>query len=159
MLQSPTTQKDAPVSVTTHTIVLKLGLLALLRLVDKRLVNVRNNTTTSNSRLDQSIQLFVTTNGELQMPRRNTLDLQVLAGIAGQFQHFGREILENSGSVDGSRSTNTMSVMNRLLEETVHTTDRKLKTSLGRTRLGSLFGGWGLATLASLAAFSTFSRL
>jgi len=93
------------------------------------------------------------------MPRRNTLDLQVLAGIAGQFQHFGREILENSGSVDGSRSTNTMSVMNRLLEETVHTTDRKLKTSLGRTRLGSLFGGWGLATLASLAAFSTFSRL
>jgi hypothetical protein len=36
---------------------------------------VWDNTTTSNGCLDESVQLFVTTNGELQMARSDTLDL------------------------------------------------------------------------------------
>jgi hypothetical protein len=50
-------------------------------------------------------------------------------------------------------------VVDRVLEKTVHTTDGELQTSLGRTRLGRLLRGGGLASLSSFAAFSSFARL
>lgn len=64
-------------------------------LVDKRLVNVRNHTTSSNSSLDESIQLFVTTNGELQMPGCDTLHLEILASVTSQLEDFSGKVLEN----------------------------------------------------------------
>lgn len=39
------------------------------------------NTTEGNGSPDEGVQLFVTTDGELQVTRRDTLDLQVLGGI------------------------------------------------------------------------------
>jgi hypothetical protein len=36
------------------------------------------------------------------MAWRNTLDLQVLCGIAGELEDFGGEVFEDSGDVDGS---------------------------------------------------------
>ena len=117
---------------------LELGLLPSLgRLVDKRLVNVRDDTTTSNGGLDESIEFLVTSNGKLKMPGCDTLDLQILAGISSQLQDFSSEIFENGGSVDSSRGSNTLAVLDRTFQETMNTTDRKLQTCLGRTRLRS----------------------
>lgn len=117
-------------------------------------MDVGNDTTTGNGRLDQGIKFFVTTNGQLQVSWRNTLDFEVLAGIAGQLQDFGRKIFQYSRRVDGRRGTDTMSMMNRVFQKAMDTTDRKLETRLGGTRLRCLFGGWRLATLASLATLS-----
>ena len=59
-------------------------LLALLDLLaDERLMNVRDDTASSNSGLDESVQLFITTNGELKMTGSDTLDLEILAGVSG----------------------------------------------------------------------------
>lgn len=39
------------------------------------------DTTKGNGRADKGIELFVTANGELQVARGDTLDLEVLGGI------------------------------------------------------------------------------
>ena len=48
-------------------------------LVDEGLVDVGNHTTTSNRSLDEGVQLLVTTDGELQMARSDTLHLYTRA--------------------------------------------------------------------------------
>ena len=122
-------------------------------------MDVRDDTSSSNGCLDKGIQFFVTTNGELKMPWSNTLHFQILTGVSGQFQNFGCEVLEDGRSVNSCGGTNTVSVVDRVLQETVHTTDGELKSSLGRTRLGRLLGSWGFSTLSSLTAFTSFARL
>ena len=43
----------------------------------QRLVDVRDDTTASNGRLDQCVKLLVTTDGELKVARCDALDLEV----------------------------------------------------------------------------------
>lgn len=74
---------------------LVLGLLSFGGLVDERLVDVRDDTTTGNGSLDQGVQFFVTPNCQLQVTRRDTLDLQILAGISGQLQDLSSQILQD----------------------------------------------------------------
>jgi len=135
------------------------SLLLARRFVDQTLVNVRNDTTTCNGSLDESIQLFVTTNGELQVARRDALDFQIFAGISSQLEHFGSQVFKNGRSVNGSGSTDTVTLVNRVLEETMHTTHGKLQAGFGGARLRGLFRGGGFATLSSFAAFASFSAL
>jgi len=61
-----------------------LDALLLVDLVDERLVNVGDHTTTSNGCLDEGVQLFVTTDGQLQVTRRDALHLQVFGGVTSQ---------------------------------------------------------------------------
>lgn len=137
-----------------------LGLLSSFStLVDERLVNVWDDTTTSNGSLDQGIQFFITPNSQLQVTWCDTFDLKILAGISGQFKNFGCQIFQDGGGVNGSGSTDTMSLMDRILQETVNTTDWKLKSSLGTSRLWCLLACWGFSTLSSLSTFSSFARL
>jgi len=58
-----------------------LVLLLLLDLEEKGAVDVRQDTTESDRGADEGVELLVTTDGELEMSRRDTLDLQVLGGI------------------------------------------------------------------------------
>ena len=138
---------------------LVLGFLSLGGLVDERLVDVRNDTTSGNGSLDESIQLFVTPNGQLQVTRRDTLDLEILAGVSSQLEDFGGQVLQDSRSVDRSSGSDTVSLVNGVLQETVNTTDGELKTGLGRSRLWCLLAGGGLASLSSFSALSSFARL
>ena len=138
---------------------LEFGLLSLCGLVDEGLVNVRVHTTSSNCSLDQSVQFFVTPDGQLQVAWCNTLDLQILAGISSQLQDFSSKVFQDCRCVDSGGSSNTVTLVDRVLKETVNTTDRELKTSFGTSRLGSLLASWGFATLSSFSAFSSFSRL
>jgi len=64
-------------------------------------VDVRDDTTTSNRSLDQSVKLFVTADSKLQVTGSDSLDLQVLASVARKLEHLSSEVLEDSGSVDG----------------------------------------------------------
>jgi hypothetical protein len=45
------------------------------------LVNVRKNTTTSDGSANERVELFVSTNGELQVTRGDTLDAKILRGV------------------------------------------------------------------------------
>ena len=73
----------------------------LVGLNDQGLVDVGDHTTASNGSLDQSVELFVTADGKLQVTGSDSLHLEVLAGVAGELKHLSSEILKDSSSVHG----------------------------------------------------------
>ena len=74
-------------------------LLGLLQ--DEGLVDVRDHTTTGNRSFDQSVKLLVTSNSEQQVSWCDSLDLQVLRGIACELQDLSSEVFEDGGTVHG----------------------------------------------------------
>jgi len=83
---------------------LNLGLLALLlfHLEEQRAVDPRQNTTEGDGGPDQRIQLFVTTDGQLEVTRGDTLDLEVLGGVSGKLEDFGSQVFEDGSDIHGS---------------------------------------------------------
>ena len=65
--------------------------LLLALLVDKGLVDVGDDTTTSNGGLDQSVQFLITANGELQMAGSDTLHLKILGSVTGQLENLCKD--------------------------------------------------------------------
>ena len=62
---------------------------------------MRQDTTKGDCGADECVQLFVTANGELQMARCDTLDFEIFRCVAGKFQDFGGQVLENGSHVNG----------------------------------------------------------
>lgn len=120
-------------------------------------MDVGNNTTSGNGGLDKSIQFFVSPNGQLQVTWCDTLDLQILTGIASQLEDLSGEVFQDGRSVDGSGSTDTVALVDSVLQETVNTTDGELKTGLGTSGLWCLLAGWCLTTFSSFSALSSFA--
>ena len=105
---------------------LKLGLLRLGWFVDKRLVNVWNNTTTSNRSLDKCVKFLISTNGKLQVTWCDTLHLEILTCVTGQFENLGREVLQDSWCVNGRGCTDTLALLDGSLQETMDPTNGEL---------------------------------
>ena len=59
-------------------------------------------TTESDCGTDESVELFVATDGKLQMAGCDALDLEILGGVARKFEDFGGEVLKDSRHVHGS---------------------------------------------------------
>ena len=98
----------------------------------RTLVNVGENTTLSDGDVsEQLVQLLVVPDGELEMTGDDTGLLVVAGSVTSQLEDFGREVLKDSGEVDGSTGTDTLGVV-ALAEQTVDTTDGESETSLGR---------------------------
>jgi hypothetical protein len=94
-------------------------------------VNVGEDTTLGNGDVsEQLVQLLVVADGELEMAGNDTGLLVVTGSVSGQFEDLSRQVLKDSGEVDGSASTNTLGVV-ALAEETVDTTDGESETGLG----------------------------
>ena len=62
-------------------------------------MDVRNDTTLCDGRLDECVELLVTADGELEVARRDTLELEILGGVSGELEHLGTEVLENGRAV------------------------------------------------------------
>ena len=89
-------------------------------------MDVWQHTTTGNRSANQRIQLLVTTDGELQVTGRDTLDAQVLRGVACQLKHFCRKVFEDGTQVHGGLGAHTNVVLRLVLEVTVNTSNREL---------------------------------
>lgn len=61
-----------------------LRLLLLLDLEEQGTVDVRENTTESDGGADERVKLLITTNGELEVTRGDTLDLEILGSVLWQ---------------------------------------------------------------------------
>ena len=61
---------------------------------------MRDHTTASNGSLDQSVKLLVTSDSELQVAGSYSLHLEVLAGIASEFQDLSGEVFKDGSRVD-----------------------------------------------------------
>ena len=111
-------------------------------------MDVRDDATARDGRLDERVELLVTTDGELEVARRDTLDAEVLRRVAGELQHLSSEVLEDGGRVDGSGGANAALGRDAELEVAVDTANRELETRLRRARdrllrlqLGGIFFG------------------
>jgi len=62
---------------------------------------VRQHTTKRNSRANEGVQFFVSSDGKLEMAWGDTLDFEIFGCIAGEFEDFGSEVFEDCGYVDG----------------------------------------------------------
>ncbi|CAN6309399.1 unnamed protein product [Urochloa humidicola] len=96
-------------------------------LVDQGLVDVRDDTSASNGALDEGVELLISTDGQLQVARGDTLDLQVLASIPSQLQNLGCQVLQDGSRVDCCSGTNTTVCLGPLLQLAVDTANRELK--------------------------------
>lgn len=96
-------------------------------------MDVWQNTTLGDGDVSQQlVQLLIVSDGELEVTGDDTGLLVVTSGVASQLEDFGSEVLEDSGEVDGSTGTDTLSVV-ALAEKTVDTTNGERETGLGRT--------------------------
>jgi hypothetical protein len=96
-------------------------------------VNVGEDTTLGDCDVTEKlVQFLVVSDGELKMTGDDTGLLVVASSIAGQLEDFSSKVLKDSGEVDWSTSTDTLSVV-ALAEETVDTTDGECETGLGRS--------------------------
>lgn len=118
------------------------------------LVDVGDHTSSGNGSLDKEIELFVTSDGQLQVSGGDSSHLEVLWGIACKLENFSSQILQNSSSVNGGGWTDSVLGWDSALQESVDSTDRELKTSSGWLGLGWLLR---LANFTSFTTFTTFS--
>ena len=77
-----------------------LSLLGLGGLHDECLVDVWDDTTTSDSGLDQSVKLLVTSDGKLEMSWCDSLDFKVLGCVACEFEDLSGQVLKDGSAVD-----------------------------------------------------------
>jgi len=96
---------------------------------------MRQDTSKSDCSTDQGIEFFVTTDGELQVTGCDTFDFEIFGGVAGEFENFGCEVLEDGGDVDGGFGSNAHLILGVVLEETLDTAAGELQTSLRTVRL------------------------
>jgi hypothetical protein len=100
--------------------------------VQRTLVNVGEDTALGDGDVpEELVQLLIVADGELEMAGDDTGLLVVARSVASQLENLSGEVLEDSGEVDGSAGTDTLSVV-ALAEETVDTANGESQTRLGR---------------------------
>lgn len=97
-------------------------------------MDVGDNTTASNGSLDQSVELLVAADRQLQVARSDSLDLKVLASVTGKLEHLSGEVFQDSGRVNGGGSTNTAVSTDSTLQKSVNSSNGELKNSTKNTR-------------------------
>lgn len=107
-------------------------------------------TSSCNRCFDQRIQLFVSTDGQLEMPGSDALHFEILRRITRQFEylrpgrmsvlsrrrritHLSRQVLQNRGRVHGSRGSDSTMARGPVLQVAVDTSDRELRRADVRT--------------------------
>jgi len=130
---------------------IRLLALLLLYLQQQRPVDMRQYTTEGDGGADERVELLITTDRKLQVTRGNTLNLQVLCGVACQLENFGGEVFEDGGDVYSCLCADAHLVLGLRLEETLDTAAWELQTGLRRVRLLRLTGVVAASLPTSLA--------
>jgi len=99
---------------------------------DESLVDVRDHTAASNSGLDQSVELFVTADSQLQVTGSDALDLEVLRGVARKFENFSGQVLEDRGRVHSRSRTNSAAGVDSGLEDSVNSSNGELHEKVSK---------------------------
>lgn len=104
-------------------------LLLLSLLGEQNGLDVGQDATLGDSNFAQQlVQLLVISDGQLQVTRDDSSLLVVAGSVTGQFQDLGSQVFKDGGQVYGCSSANSFRVV-PLPQQSMHTTDWKLKTS------------------------------
>lgn len=112
---------------------------------------MRQHTSKGDGRANERVEFLVAADGELEVTRGDALDVEVLGGVAGQFEHLCGQILEHSGEVDGRFGADAGLVAGDVTEMAFHPAARELQAGLCAVRLGRLCAG-AIGLAAGLAS-------
>lgn len=112
-------------------------------------MDVGDDTTAGDGRLDERVELLITANGELKVARGDTLHLEILGSVACQLENLSGKVLEDSCAVDGSCGTDTAIGRAAELKVAVDTTDGELEAGPDGARHGL---GLSLLLLSGLSS-------
>ena len=104
-------------------------------LEDECLVNVGDHTTTSDGCLDESVELLITSNSELEVSGCDSFHLKILAGVSGELEDLSSQVLEDSCSINGRSGSNSAVSANSTLQESVNSSNGELKMWLTNNRV------------------------
>lgn len=93
---------------------------------NESLVDMWDDTTTSDGSLDQSVKLFVASDSQLEMSWCDSLHFKILGGVASKLKDLSREVLEDSSAVNCGSSTNSGVGADSALQESMNSTDWEL---------------------------------
>ena len=121
---------------------------------DQSFVDVWDDTSTCYGGLDHRVQLFITTDSELQMPRSDSFGLEVLRSVPCKLKNFCSEVFKNGCSVNCRCASDSAVTVHPTLHEAVDSSHRKLQTSSSRSWLRSLFIGLAWPIFTTFPAFT-----
>jgi len=114
---------------------LERKLLVASFLGEKDGLDVREDTTLGNGdATEELVQLFVVSDGELEMSRDDSGLLVVSGGVSGQLENFSGQVFKDGGEVDWCASSDSLGVV-ALSEHSVDSTDWELKSGSDRSGL------------------------
>ena len=90
-------------------------------------MDVRNNTTSGDSSLNESVKLLITSDGEQQVSRSDSLHFEIFGSISSELKNLSSEVLKDSSTVDGRCSSYSRVGTDSALKESVDSSDGELK--------------------------------
>ena len=89
-------------------------------------MDVWDDTSSSDGGLDEGVELFITSDSELEMSWSDSLDLKIFGSVTSELKDLSGQILEDSGAVNcGSCSDSAVSA-DSALQDSVDSTNWEL---------------------------------
>jgi hypothetical protein len=103
-----------------------LALFVLGGFHNKSLVDMWDNTTTSDGSLDQSVKFFISSDSQLEMSWCDSLHFKILRSVSCEFENFSCQVLEDRSAVNCGGGTNSGVGTYSALQESMNSTDWEL---------------------------------
>ena len=95
----------------------------------KSSMNVRDNTSTSDGSLDESVELLITSDSKLQVSWGDSLNLKIFGSVTCELKDLCGQVLEDGSTVDCGCGSDSAAGTDSALQESVDSSDWELNYS------------------------------
>ena len=92
-------------------------------------MDVWDDTSTSDGSLDKSVELFVTSDSELEMSWSDSLNLKIFGSVTGELKNLSGQVLKDSGAVNCGSSSNSAVGADSALQDSVDSSNWELRNT------------------------------
>ena len=85
-----------------------------------------DNTTSSNGSLDESVELFITSDGEQQVSGSDSLDFKILWSVSCELKNLSSKVFKDSSTVDSWGGTYSRVGADSAFKESMDSSDGEL---------------------------------
>ena len=89
-------------------------------------MDVGDDSTAGDCGLDECVELFISSDGELEVSRCDSLHLQVLASVASELKHLSCQVLEDGRCVHGRCGADSAVSAHSALQKSVNSSNGEL---------------------------------
>ena len=88
---------------------------------------MRDDSSSSNGGHDQSVELLISSDSELEMSGSNSLNLKVLRSVTGELKNLSGEVLKDGSTVDSGSGSDSAVGTDSSLQKSVDSSNGELK--------------------------------